>query len=166
MRASWREIGAIECGVYWAPGLLAKKRPARRGTPVLGFNTVKSDESQEACVSRRQTIHPAQRSEGKSVTTRPQWPVERTPAWCARCGAELRPGSSDFFYITITAVADPTPPEITAEELAQDARPQIEILLAELAQRTEEELLEQVYRRLTFSLCGTCYRPWIKSPWS
>jgi hypothetical protein len=66
--------------------------------------------------------------------------------------------------VTIEAVADPTPPTITAEELARDHRAEIERLLTRLAGLSEEEVLAQVYRQLTFSLCGPCYRAWIGNP--
>jgi hypothetical protein len=100
------------------------------------------------------------------MTTRPDTGVALAPLRCARCAVELRPGKGNFFRIAVEAVADPTPPEITAEELAQDVRPQIEALLARMNEWTEEELMEQVYRRLTFSLCDTCYRQWIQHPWA
>ena len=29
---------------------------------------------------------------------------------------------------------------------------------------TEQELMDQVYRRLTIHLCGDCYRVWIEDP--
>jgi hypothetical protein len=83
---------------------------------------------------------------------------------CARCLARLHPGSGDFYRVTIEAVADPFPPVITEENLAGDARPQIEQLLAQLAEMSEQEALDQVYRRLTLFLCGRCYRKWIENP--
>jgi hypothetical protein len=86
------------------------------------------------------------------------------PLACARCGAGLRPGAGNFYLVTIEAVADPAPPNPSAEELAADVRPQIEALLAQLAGLSEEEALAQVYRRLRFHLCGPCYRRWIESP--
>jgi len=84
--------------------------------------------------------------------------------FCRRCGAELQPGRVNFYRVTIEAVADPTPPTISAEELAIDVRPQIERLLAQLAGLSEEEAMAQVYRRLTLYLCGSCYRTWIENP--
>jgi hypothetical protein len=86
------------------------------------------------------------------------------PLACARCGAGLRPGAGNFYQVTIEAVADPAPPNPSAEELASDLRPQIEALLAQLAGLSEEEALAQVYRRLRFHLCGPCYRRWIENP--
>jgi hypothetical protein len=29
---------------------------------------------------------------------------------------------------------------------------------------SERELMDQVFRRLTIHLCGTCYRQWIEDP--
>ncbi len=90
--------------------------------------------------------------------------LTQDPFFCRRCGAELQPGRVNFYRVTIEAVADPTPPTITAEELATDVQPQIERLLAQLAGLSEEEAMAQVFRRLTFSLCGPCYRTWIDNP--
>jgi hypothetical protein len=98
------------------------------------------------------------------VVTNPPSPADQGPLLCRRCGAELRPGSGDFYLVTIEAVADPTPPTVSAEDLAADHREQIERLLAQLAHLTEEEALAQVYRRLTLHLCGPCYRRWIEDP--
>jgi hypothetical protein len=86
------------------------------------------------------------------------------PPACQRCGAELRPGSGDFYRVTIEAVADPTPPTFSAEDLAGDIRQRIERLLAQMEGLSEQEALDQVYRRLAFCLCGPCYRRWIEDP--
>jgi hypothetical protein len=86
------------------------------------------------------------------------------PLACTRCGATLRPGSGSFYWITIEAVADSAPPAISAEDLAADVRAQIEDVLARLEGVSEEEAMNQVYRRLTLHLCGRCYRPWIENP--
>jgi hypothetical protein len=76
----------------------------------------------------------------------------------------LTPGSGNFYCVTIEAVADPTPPTVSAEDLARDHRKEIERLLAQLEGLSEEEALAQVYRRLTLYLCGPCYRQWIEDP--
>jgi hypothetical protein len=90
--------------------------------------------------------------------------ADQDPFACQRCGAQLQAGTGNFYRITIEAVADPTPPTISAEEMAIDVRSQIEQLLAQLAGLSEEEALAQVYRRLTLYLCGPCYREWIEDP--
>jgi hypothetical protein len=98
------------------------------------------------------------------VTTTSKPSDDITPLACARCAAALRPGSGNFFCITVEAIADPTPPSLSAEDLAADARAQIDELLARLAGLSEEEAMKQVYHRLTFHLCGRCYRQWIEDP--
>ncbi len=89
---------------------------------------------------------------------------EPEPLVCARCGAGLRPGTGNFYWVTVEAFADPTPPAISPEEMAGDLRGQIQALLARLEGLSEEEAMSQVYRRLAFYLCGPCYRRWIQDP--
>jgi hypothetical protein len=86
------------------------------------------------------------------------------PLACARCGAALRPGSGDFYRVSIEAVADPTPPAFSAEDLEADVRREIERLLARLEGVSEQEALAQVYRRRVLHLCGPCFRRWIENP--
>jgi hypothetical protein len=102
--------------------------------------------------------------ESQVVATRGEQPAGPERLVCARCAAALRPGDGNFYWITVEAVADPTPPTISAEDLATDVRAQIEALLARLEGLSEEEAMSQVYRRLTFHLCGPCYRRWIEDP--
>jgi hypothetical protein len=89
--------------------------------------------------------------------------ADRAPLLCARCGVALRPGSGNFYRISIEAVADPSPPDLPDLDPA-DIRAQIEQALARLRDVTEQEALAQVIRRLTLHLCGPCYRRWIDDP--
>jgi hypothetical protein len=77
---------------------------------------------------------------------------------------ELHPGSGDFYRVTIEAVADPAPPNFSAEDLAGDVRRKIEELLARLEGVSQQEALDQVYRCLILHLCARCYREWIENP--
>jgi hypothetical protein len=86
------------------------------------------------------------------------------PLSCARCAVELWPGRGNFYRVSIEAVADPTPPTFSAEDLALDVRGQIQRLLAQLASVSEQEALEQVYQRRTLHLCVPCFRCWIEDP--
>jgi hypothetical protein len=95
---------------------------------------------------------------------RPDPPPDADRLTCARCVRELRPGVGDFYRVTVEAVADPSPPALSADDLAQDVRPEIERLLAHLDGLSEQEAMDQVYRRITFHLCGPCYRRWIDNP--
>jgi hypothetical protein len=83
---------------------------------------------------------------------------------CARCTAELRPGSGDFFQVTIEAVADPAPPVVEDEKSPQELRREITQLLEEMNNISAREAMDQVHRRLVIHLCGRCYRTWIENP--
>jgi hypothetical protein len=87
-----------------------------------------------------------------------------TPVFCARCAVELQPGRGDFYVVRIEALADPTPPSFSEEDLARDPRAEIAALLARMEGLSERELSEQVYRRLVLHLCAGCYRQWIENP--
>lgn len=91
-------------------------------------------------------------------------PVEAGPIFCDRCTAELKPGAGNFYVVNIEAIADPTPPAISPEELAVDIRKKIAQLLIQMDGLSEQEALDQVYRRLTLYLCCTCFRQWIENP--
>jgi hypothetical protein len=87
-----------------------------------------------------------------------------TPLFCDRCTATLHPGDGDFFVVRIEAVADPTPPVFSEDDLRRDHRREIQRLFDQMKDKTEHELVEQVYRRLTLYLCQPCYRRWMEDP--
>lgn len=86
------------------------------------------------------------------------------PLFCARCATLLTPGRGELYLVRIVAVADPTPPVITQEDLEQDVRSEIDRLLDRLSGLTARELEEQVHRRLVLHFCVPCYRRWIEDP--
>ena len=86
----------------------------------------------------------------------------QVPLLCHRCGRPLEPGA--FYIIRIEAVADPSPPHITTEELQGNIRGEIERLIDQMRDSSERELADQVYRRLTLHLCNACYGPWFEDP--
>ena len=89
---------------------------------------------------------------------------EESPLFCDRCSTKLEPGGGDFYVVKIEAFADPTPPSFSAGDLARDTRAEIERLLAQMQELSEQEAMDQVYRRLVLYLCGPCYRQWIEAP--
>ena len=92
-------------------------------------------------------------------------PSRETHLLCHRCGAELTPGAGDFYVVRIEAFADPTPPDISPEELeGRDLNEEMSALLEEMRSMSERELMDGVYRKLTIHLCGRCYRNWIENP--
>ena len=88
------------------------------------------------------------------------------PLVCHRCGRLLSAGKGDFYLVRIEAFADPSPPVISAEDLAAggDLQAKIQSVIDQMKGMSQQELADQVYRRLTIHLCGTCYRSWIEDP--
>ncbi|MHC5023590.1 MAG: hypothetical protein ACYTGG_06720 [Planctomycetota bacterium] len=83
---------------------------------------------------------------------------------CHRCGALLRPGEGSLYVVRIEAFADPTPARLDAEETLPVLAAEFDALVEQMRDLTEQELMDQVYRRLTLHLCGRCYRHWIENP--
>lgn len=90
--------------------------------------------------------------------------MDQAQSLCHRCGSRLTPGTGNLFIVNIEAFADPTPAPITEQDLESDVRGKIDHLLKQVARRSEQELLDDVYRRLTLHLCGSCFRHWIEDP--
>ena len=92
-------------------------------------------------------------------------PSEPPNLFCHRCGAVLTPGRGDFYVVRIEAFADPSGPNVTAEEFAEiNPAREIERIIEQASDLSERELMDQVYRRLAIHLCGACYRQWIENP--
>ena len=68
--------------------------------------------------------------------------------------------------VRIEAFADPTPPTIGEGEAFPDLAREIDRLMDDLDDRSERELMDQIHRKLTITLCGPCYRTWIEDPTS
>jgi hypothetical protein len=83
---------------------------------------------------------------------------------CHRCGLELHPGSGDFYEVRIEAVADPSPPRVTAEMLAEASAESMRAIVNSMKDFSEQELMDQVYRRMMIHLCRACYVTWIENP--
>lgn len=66
--------------------------------------------------------------------------------------------------IRVEAFADPSPPVFTEEDLQQTRSGELNRLLRELEQYSEQELMDQVYRRFVFHLCRRCYEQWVEHP--
>jgi hypothetical protein len=91
-------------------------------------------------------------------------PNDDTPLFCDRCARQLIPGKGDFYVVRIEAVADPSPPVFDEEDLARDPRQEIDRLIEQSRELSQQELMDQVYRRLTIYLCFACYSKWIEHP--
>jgi len=79
----------------------------------------------------------------------------------------LRAGRDEIYIVRIEAVADPSPLKFDTpgrNDGDVEPEPDLEQLLQAISPLSEQELLDQVYRRLTLRLCGDCYRSWIENP--
>ena len=77
---------------------------------------------------------------------------------------ELAPGLDNFYVVKIEAFADATPPIISTGQTPQQVAKEVERLIEQTRDMSEQELMDQVHRRLTLYLCGDCYRHWIERP--
>ena len=89
---------------------------------------------------------------------------ETFPFLCHRCGAELTPGEGSLYVVRIEAFSDPTPPADVPGETLEDVSAEIDRLLEDTRHMSEQELMDQVYRRLILFLCFPCYQKWIENP--
>jgi hypothetical protein len=91
--------------------------------------------------------------------------TDPAPLFCARCSAELEPGTGSYYQVTIEAIADPTPPVVTSDDLdAAAIRERLGKLYAHLRETSAQEAMDQVYRRVTIYLCQGCFQQWIENP--
>ncbi len=83
---------------------------------------------------------------------------------CHRCGVGLTPGEGSFYVVRIEAFADPTPPLVSTDEPLADIAADFERLIEQMRDMSEQELMDQVYRKLVVLLCLPCYQAWIENP--
>ncbi len=83
---------------------------------------------------------------------------------CHRCGALLTAGKGSFYVVKIEAFADPTAPRLDTDEPLAEISADIDALIEQMGDLSEQELMDQVYRRVVVLLCRPCYEPWIEDP--
>ncbi len=83
---------------------------------------------------------------------------------CHRCGAQLTAGEGSFYVVRIEAFADPTPPRVDSDEPVEAIAADIDALIRRMKEFSEQELMDQVYRRLTLTLCAPCHQTWMDHP--
>lgn len=83
---------------------------------------------------------------------------------CHRCGALYTPGEPLFYVVKIEAYPLPELPPLTLEDLQRDFDEELARILKETKGLSEQELMDQVYRRLIIYLCPSCYGRWIDDP--
>jgi len=83
------------------------------------------------------------------------------PAICHRCGRLCAAGDAEFWVVRIEAFADPT---VVLPDPEEFGPPDIEGLIERAREYSEQELMDQVHRRLDLVLCHACYASWIENP--
>ena len=89
---------------------------------------------------------------------------QRWPIACHRCGTQLTPGEGSFYVVRIEAFADPTPPRVDEQQTQGELSAEIDELIRRMDDLSEQELMDQVYRRMVMLLCTRCYGTWIDNP--
>ena len=92
--------------------------------------------------------------------------LDHVHLFCHRCGTQLQAGKGNFYMVRIEAFADPTAPNLADVDLGDetDVDAEFDRLIDQMKNMSERELMDQVHRRLTMHLCGSCYRHWIENP--
>ncbi len=98
------------------------------------------------------------------MTPAPSNPTETWPLVCLRCGSALTRGDGSFYVVKIEAYADPSPPTIDGDEDPGSIAVEFDALVEQLGELSEQELMDQVYRRMVLLLCRSCYTRWIDNP--
>ncbi len=82
---------------------------------------------------------------------------------CHRCGSLLRVGHGELYHIRIEAVADPEVDDM-ADASLDELKSEMHRLLDQMEGMSEQELVDQVHRKLSLVLCTGCYTEWIENP--
>lgn len=85
---------------------------------------------------------------------------------CDRCLRTVSEGRGEFYEVRIEAVADPSPPDMNAENglNAEELRNEIDQIVESLEDVSPQEAQDQVMRTLVMSLCNDCFSGWIDDP--
>jgi hypothetical protein len=84
---------------------------------------------------------------------------------CDRCGRPIEQGRLRYIArIEVISAADPF--EITLEDLLRDTRREMDALLQQCEQLSEEELMRDVYVKFEFDLCRACQKAFVADPLS
>jgi NMD protein affecting ribosome stability and mRNA decay len=82
---------------------------------------------------------------------------------CDRCGRPIERG--ELRYVArVEVFAAPDVLEITLADLLADSRDEMDRLLRQCEQMTEDELMRDVHVELKFDLCRRCQRAYLNNP--
>ena len=82
---------------------------------------------------------------------------------CELCGRQIPPHA--HYVVRIDVFADPSLPDLSAEEVAKsNFDEELKRLVEEMKHMSEEELQDQVHRRFEFKLCRPCQMRFLINP--
>ncbi len=82
---------------------------------------------------------------------------------CELCGRAIPP--HQHYVVRIDVFADPSLPELTAEEVAKlNFDQELKNLLEQMKHMSEEELQDQVHRRFEYKICRQCQVKFLVNP--
>ena len=90
--------------------------------------------------------------------------IESSGLICHRCSCLLTCGEGSFYVVRIEAFADPSPPTLDTSNPSKHLATEINELIEQMSDLSEQELMDQVYRRLVLLMCRPCYEGWIEDP--
>ena len=82
---------------------------------------------------------------------------------CELCGRAIPP--HQHYVVRIDVFADPSLPELSAEEVAKlNFDQELKKLVEEMKHMSEEELQDQVHRRFEYKICRPCQVKFLANP--
>jgi hypothetical protein len=85
------------------------------------------------------------------------------PIACDLCGKQIPPHL--HYVVRIDVFADPSIPDMSAEELAaMDADATFEKLIEQMKHASAQELEDQVFKRVEYRICRACQREFLANP--
>jgi len=82
---------------------------------------------------------------------------------CELCGRAIPP--HQHYVVRIDVFADPSLPELSAEEVAKlNFDQELKSLLEQMKHMSEEELQDQVHRRFEYKICRPCQIKFLSNP--
>ncbi len=82
---------------------------------------------------------------------------------CDLCGRAVPPGA--HYVVKIDVYADPSPPEVSTEQLEEtDFDQTFAALLEEINHLSADDLQDDVHRSFTYRICRPCQRRFLANP--
>lgn len=83
---------------------------------------------------------------------------------CDRCRKPLLVHEESRYIVRIEVLCAYDPMEITEDDLARDHEAEIRRILMRMEGVTEQEAMDQVYRKFLYDLCPPCQREFLRQP--